>query len=336
MTAWRRLRLNANPSRAWIRVGARRAAATCVGAALVLTPSSPARAQSAADVAAARDLFIEGSRLSNAGDWAHAQDHFERSLRLKRAPITLFSLAVVETHTGHLVEALEHFRAFLAEPSAAATRAYEDPATAAVAELDHRVGRCVFAVSPPNLPDLAVTIDGEPVPTVALDVARVVNPGAHAVAASARGWLGASARCTVGEGATARVELVLTPVAATPATAVVGDSRPSPLAPRADAAPESPSRALPFSLIGGGGALLVAGIAVGLVGVQQAANAPTRNGPAADSARTKGIAGDVLGSVGVAAAAVGVVILVVQATRKPSSAPSAWVRPAAQGIAVAF
>jgi len=41
-----------------------------------------ARAQSAADVTAARDLFIEGSRLAEKGKWTEARDRYERSLAL--------------------------------------------------------------------------------------------------------------------------------------------------------------------------------------------------------------------------------------------------------------
>jgi hypothetical protein len=51
---------------------------------------------------------------------------------------------------------------------------------------------------------------------------------------------------------------------------------------------------------------------VGLVGVSQAEGAPTRDGPEADSARTKMLIGDILGGVGIAAAGIGVVVLVLQ------------------------
>src|SRR5262245_8834476 len=102
---------------------------------------TPARAEGPADVAAARELFQEGSKLAQAGRWAEARDRYERSLRLKRAPVTLYSLGVAQRSTGQLVEALENFRAFLAEPSSPATLPYEAPARAAVDELERRVAR---------------------------------------------------------------------------------------------------------------------------------------------------------------------------------------------------
>jgi hypothetical protein len=331
---WRRVRDRpALPAERELRVMGRRTLACLATGLALLGAARPAFGQSAADVSAARDLFIEGSKLSGAGDWVNAQDRFERSLKLKHAPITLFSLAVVETHTGRLVEALEHLRAFLAEPSVPSTKPYEAPAATAIADLERRVGRCALVITPRDLPDLAVTIDGEAVPTVALGLPRVVNPGAHVVLASARGFRGPSATCAVAEGGTTTVTLRLDPVANEAPNAL--PQAPPPLAPRTEAPPEAPSRALPFSLIGGGAAVLVAGLTVGLLGVQQAASAPTRNGPAADSARTKGIAGDVLGSVGIAGAGVGVILLVVQARQGSAARPSA-VTLTPRGPVIAF
>jgi hypothetical protein len=79
--------------------------------------------------------------------------------------------------------------------------------------------------------------------------------------------------------------------------------------------------------------VLVAGVAVGLVGVKRASDAPTPNGPDASAARVMGIAGDVLAGVGIVGAGVGVVLLVMQA-RKPAS--SMRLSPAPHGIAIAF
>src|SRR5689334_6994430 len=98
-----------------------------------------AGAQSAADVAAARDLFMEGSRLADKDLWADARDRFERSLALKRTALTLYSLGVAQRNTGKLVEALESFRAFLAEASTPATKPYEAPARSALDALSTRI-----------------------------------------------------------------------------------------------------------------------------------------------------------------------------------------------------
>ena len=318
----------------------RSTSARCVAALIVaasLSAGAPARGQSAADVSAARDLFVEGSTLSASGNWAEAQKRFERSLKLKRAAITFYSLAVVETHTGRLVEALEHFRAFLAEPSAPATKGYEAPATAAIAELEHKVAHCTLIVTPKDLPELTVTIDGDPVPPAALGLARLVNPGTHTVAASARGFRKASTPLTVAEGASAKLELTLEPLpqAAASPLAAVGPLASRPAVPAPPAAPP-PSRVVPISLLAAGGALLVAGVAVGVSGIAQASGAPTRDGPDAGAARTKGLAGDVVAGVGIAGVGVGAILLIVQATRKREPGRAALVTPSARGLAIAF
>ena len=100
-----------------------------------------ARAENPADVALARELFTEGSRYAEAGNWAAATERYARSLALKRAAITLYSLGISHKNTGKLVEALVNLRAFLSEPSVPATQPYEAPARAAIAEIEPRIGR---------------------------------------------------------------------------------------------------------------------------------------------------------------------------------------------------
>lgn len=305
-----------------------------LAATLGVTPGV-ARAQSAADVAAARDLFLQGSRLSSTQDWVHAQERFERSLALKRAPITLFSLAVVETHRGHLVEALEHLRAFLAEPSAPGTKAYEVLAATEIAKLEARVGRCSWTIAPPSLPELSVSVDGQPIPAAAIDLRRLVNPGTHGVVASAKGWRGQTVQCTVGEGGSARVQLTLTQIPpeaeAAPQARLANALEPDP-------GPAAPNRAIPFGLVGAGGAIVIAGIGVGAAGLKQADSASTRNGADASSALTKGYVSDALVGVGSATLAVGLVVLIVQATQKPDPTRSAKARvhPTLRGFALRF
>ena len=62
-----------------------------------------AQAQSAADVAAARELFIEGAQLAREGKWVEARGRYERSLALKRAPMTLYRLGVAQMSSGALI-----------------------------------------------------------------------------------------------------------------------------------------------------------------------------------------------------------------------------------------
>jgi hypothetical protein len=304
------------------------AAALCVAVGASSAPAGAqdaAAGQSAADVAAARELFREGSALATEGKWLEARERYERSLKLKRASITLYSLGVAQKNTGQLVEALESFRAFLSEPGALATKPYEAPSRAAIAELEKRVAHLRIAVEPAALEELGVMVDGQPVPVLLLDRPRLVNPGTHEVTARARGHREARASAELAEGASATVTLVLEPSPeAPPAPAPVPGSQAPPTSTRAPdtTAPPAgtPNRVLPLVLIGGGAALLTGGIVIGLVGVGEAADAPTRDGEEADGARAKSAVGDVMAAVGIATAAVGVIVLVTQGSTQNKSA----------------
>lgn len=287
----------------------------------VATPPSAVFAQTAADTAVARDLFREGSQLARENKWAEARERFERSLQLKRAAITFYSLAVAQQRTGLDVEALESYRAFLAEATTAATEPYVEPAREAVATLEKRVARILVRVEPADAPDLVVSIDGHAVPASARDRPRLVNAGAHEVTAQATGYQPARDAVTVGQGGSAEVRLSLvlapaTPKALAPVAPAPGrpDSRPA-----SSGADERPSRVVPLTLIGAGAAVFAGGLVVGIVGMGQADSAPTRDGADASAARTKGVVADVLMATGIVAAGAGVVLWLVQG---PSKSPA--------------
>jgi hypothetical protein len=64
---------------------------------------------------------------------------------------------------------------------------------------------------------------------------------------------------------------------------------------------------------------------VGLVGLRQGSDAPTRDGPEASAARVKTVAGDVTAGLGAATAGVGILLLVLP--RRAVPAPAARVTP---------
>ena len=300
-----------------------------------------AHARSAADVAAARDLFIEGSRLAERDLWADARDRFARSLALKRSALTLYSLGVAQRNTGNLVEALESFRAFLAEPSAQATRPYEAPARKAVEALSRRIARIDVRIEPAEARSATVRVDGVPVPAEALGEARAVNPGRRVVTATAAGFRPARVEVVLVEGEHASVRLVLERAPMAPAAApapAAGGPAPVDGAVRAGAAGEGAgggaSRVVPFTLLGAGAVLVGAGAALGLAGVNDASHAPARDGPDADRARALALAGDVLAGVGLATAAAGAIVLAARPSRAPASAASlqVWIGAGSAGL----
>lgn len=283
-----------------------------------------AHAQGAADVALARDLFREGVELAQQGRWDEARERYRRSLALKRAPLTLYSLGVAQQQTGRFVEAIENFRAFLAErePENPATVPYEQPSREAVLALEKRVARLDIEIVPAAAKAVRLEVDGVLVPEAALGLPRPVDPGEHVIVVSAEGFRPARSTAKLAEGERGKVTLRMEPA---PGPRL---SAPMPS--------DTPSRALPIALVASGGTLFAAGLGVGLAGVSAAATAPTRDGPAANRARTLTLAGDVAGGVGLAVLGVGTVLMILAPTNPPASAPQkgAWVRPVVTGDGV--
>jgi hypothetical protein len=295
----------------WGRIARACAVAACIGLA---TAPQVARAQNAADTAAARELFIEGSKLSRDGRWAEAKDRFERSLALKRAPITLYSLGVAQMSSGHHVEALESFRAFLAEPLTGSTEPYAEPARAAIEGLVPRVAKLDIDIKP-HAKGLNVSVDRKQVPPAALGVPRLVNAGEHVIRAEAPGYASRTAAVTVAEGETKAVALLLTPGS--------DEGRTPDGGPNDDDFPVGP-----VVLMAGGGLAFGVGLTVGLLGVAAAGDAPTPDGPEADSARTQATAGDVVAGVGIAAAAAGLLWLLLDDSGQAPATSHLLVTPA--------
>ena len=288
---------------------------------------SPVAAQSPADVALARQLFNEGLELSKAGNWEGAREKLSRSLALKRAPITLYTLGVAEMKGGHLVAALEHLHAFVALPREPGTERFEEPAKKAIADMEARVGRVTIAVTPADATDLEVTVDDVVVPRAALDHARIVDPGDHVIAAKAPGYRPANKSVSVAPSAKVDVALTLEPL---PAETAPKQVAPEP-APAAEPPPkllpkdesEGPSFLGPALMMGLGAAIAGAGIAVGLVAVQRAEDAPASEGPEADEARAMALGGDIGAGVGGLVAGAGFIWLLVLLGQSPESESTA-------------
>lgn len=295
-----------------------------------------ARADSAEDTAVARDLFREGAALAQQGNWEQALDRYARSLRLKRGSLTLYSLGVAQKQLGQLVEARESFRAFLAEPSSTATQPFEQPARTAIEEIDARVGRVTIQVTPPNVPGLVVKIDGVRVSPGEIGAARAVNPGGHELTATATGYAAAKTSVLVRDGEALTASLALVP----------GDSSSSSSGPQLTVvnAPSQPDRTFPMVLMGTGVSIFTTGLAVGLLGVIDANEAPTSDGTMADKASSKALVGDIIGGTGIAMFGVGLVVYLVNGPKKPDAAkPDAaatvvrpWARGDVGGVEVRF
>lgn len=215
-----------------------------VVSALVVGLAAPvALAQSAADKATARQLATEGIRLFQGGDHAAALDRLQRAQALYDAPVHLLYIARAQRELGKLVEASETYRRLLrvqleADAPEAFRTAVED-GRAELAELEPRIPALRIEVTPAEVADLELTIDGQPVPAAVIGVRRPENPGEHRVRVAAPGYVAVEQLVTLEPGETQAVTLAL---AADPdAQAPQGPKKTS------DAGTEQPAASLPPS-----------------------------------------------------------------------------------------
>jgi hypothetical protein len=294
----------------------RKLAPSLLGLATALAQAPRAAAQPAQpagptedELAQARDLFREGSKLAEAGNWEGARDRFARSLKLKYAAITLYNLGIADQETGHPVAAIECFNAFLAQPPEPATQPYTEAVRAALKTLEGRVPRIDVDLRPAGAPGVVLWIDGRAMPAAAGP--QVMDPGRHEVVVSAPGFFDVRQTTWLVEGARANLALTLTP-------------RPPP--------PPPPSIALPAALAAGGLACAVAGGVTFGVGARNGLSAPVDPGSAKIMT-----AGAVVGGAGAIALGVGFVLLLRRTPAKPQAATVApWASGSVGGAQVRF
>lgn len=155
--------------------------------------------------------FVRVRSLPKTGEWNEARKRYEKSLALKRAPLTLYSLGIAYRNLRRFVEALESHRAFLVEMPAnsEAMKPYEQPARDAIAELEKQVAKLDIHVAPDDAADLVLSIDGIIIAEAARGYPRLVDLGKHTVVARARGYRDATRIVDVTEGQKLTVALRL-------------------------------------------------------------------------------------------------------------------------------
>lgn len=161
-------------------------------AAACFTSNATAQEADAETRTAAREMATQGAEAFERNDYETALDRFQRASSLFRAP----SISVMEARTlvklGRLVAALDKYEetrhtALPADASEALQRAVNDAARESE-ELRARIPLLrISLVGKPRSGEVKVTIDGKPVPPALLDVERPVDPGHHAIEATAPG-----------------------------------------------------------------------------------------------------------------------------------------------------
>lgn len=276
------------------------------------TPASTDAAPApAGDAALSVELFREGRQALAQGHVAEACDKFRASLALRRSPGTLLNVGNCRVSSGDLTGAASAFEETLTLAQAAGdakkTEAWSRAARAELDALAPRIPRLV--VAPPSASDVRVELDGRPFQ--AFGVEQRINPGQHRLLATAPGKPRVEHRFELAEGRQLVLELFPTEAEAESTSVPAPEPEPAPVA--LDDSPSGGSELLPWSVLGVGGAVLVAGGVTAAIAANKA-SALSRECPehlcegdlsAPESARNTAVTADVLMAVGLVGVAVG-------------------------------
>jgi hypothetical protein len=180
-----------------------------------LSLGATARADEAADTAAARQIGGDGVMLAEAGKCKQAIEKLERAEKLHHAPTTAERLGECEVEVGKIVSGTERLNRLLREPlppnAPPAFTAAIERARKVLQTAQPKIANLRISVKAPPGTQISVQVDGEAVPEAILDNDRPTDPGAHKITATAQGFFPASTGVTLGDGDSRPVSLELQP-----------------------------------------------------------------------------------------------------------------------------
>ena len=209
-----------------------------VAGSLALVPAR-ALAQTDEQRAAARALATDGATAFNEGRFKDAVDLFNRAEALVHATPHLLYLARSYDKLGRLVRAREAYLKIVKEPLAPnAPQVFQDTKNSAEQELraiEPRLATLAIKVEgAEQAKDVAVLVDGAPIPAVLIGVSRPIDPGEHKIEAGATGFRAEPQTLKLAEGEKKSITLAL--IADPNAKALVPGAEP---AAAAEPAPEA-------------------------------------------------------------------------------------------------
>jgi hypothetical protein len=314
--------------------------------ATILLAGATARAQSSSpeDIAAARVLGTDGTRLADAGNCLDAIPKLEAAEKLYHAPTTLDRLGECQISVGRLVAGTENLNRLVREPLAAnappAFVAAKKRGQQALSLALPRIGNLRIHVDGAPADKVTLTVDGAAVSTALLDADRPTDPGTHEVAATAAGYTTATMTVSVREGGgESTVSLKVDPDlrATAPPIAPAGPPvGPSPLASPPPSSGGGDHRAVAYVALGVGGVGLAFGTLFGVLALSTKSTldgeCTNKTCPAAsqsdiDSLKSKSTISTVGFGVGLAGLAAGAILLVVSHPRESPATASTRVSP---------
>jgi len=241
--------------------------------AVILAVASPAAAQNAGDKAAAQALFEQAHALALAGKYAEACPKFAESLRLESGLGTMLWLADCYENNGQTASAWAQFKE-AASVAALRRDRREQVAREQAAALEPKLSRLTVSVSGDAAPGaLTVQRDTETIPSAQWGVALPVDPGVHAVRASAPGRKAWTTTVSLARAASATVTVPALEPAEEPAAATPPPIAPTTAAPAAVAVPTNNAEPSAADQGSGGGTvqrtlgLATAGVGLVVLGV---------------------------------------------------------------------
>lgn len=244
----------------------------------------------------ARGLFLRGQTAYSQGDYEAAASLWERAYALEARVGLQYNLSQAYERLGRLAEAATALDSYVNGTSPEDERLPD--ARARLAAIRERISRT--AINLQGGPEGAVLlVDGEDRGRLPRRDPLLVSPGSHEIRVRAPGYheFAASVAVPAGQAVDVGIEM---------------------------SANSSGGVSLgPILTMAAGGAILVTGLVIGGVALDQAGRAPDRTGAAATDARTLALVSDILWPVGTAAIAGGLVWLVVELTSGGESDSSA-------------
>jgi hypothetical protein len=298
-----------------------------IGVAALLVSGIAHAEPSAAELAAARDMFKEARQAEDASDWAAALDKLKAVAEVKMTAQVRFHLGLCRERLGQLVEALNDFERATSEAAEQRIASVAAEAPEHATAIRERLPKLTFEI-PRGAGDAKVTIDGSAIAASMLSRAIPTNPGNHDIVVSAPGKIYRE-RISLAEKEPRAIKVVFSPDASTTVAPAPTPTAPptatTPLPNRAEKASGGGSTA-GFIMIGTGSALVVGSVVSVLVRSRALSSiddkCPTHQMCSSDvrddqsRAKTFGALAVAFGAAGVASVATGVVLV---ATSKKSS-----------------
>ena len=293
-----------------------------------------ADAPTPAELKKARAQFQRGIELEQASNWSEALQQFRDVGQVRMTPQVRFHIAYCEEGLGRLVTALGGYELAQNEADQVGND-FKSEVDTAVTSLRARIPKLLIERGP-GADAALVQLDGVDLGASSVGVEVPLDPGPHAVVASAPGFLPFNATVELKEREVTRVTLELAPE---PADAAANGQAQVVVAP-----PPSPNRTVPY-VVGGVGvaALVTSGVFFAL---RQATaseldkdcpnhnQCPQSNEPTYDRLKTYNVATWVMGAIGLAGVGTAAVLILTEKkpqAKKSDEAAGLRLRPSAPG-----